>query len=56
MTWVLFIILVNGAGPTSLTKLAEYDTMEVCFEERQKVVKQLGRPIVNYQVICVRKQ
>jgi len=56
MSWILFIILINNNAPPSLTKLAEYDTMEVCFEERQKVVKQLGRPIVNYQAICVRKQ
>lgn len=56
MTWILFIILLNIDESASITKLAEFNTMDKCFAERQNVVKQLGRPIVNYQAICILKQ
>jgi len=52
MIWILFVILVNGeqymVKPESM-----HPSMDSCFERREEIVTEVGKPIVNYQVICV---
>jgi hypothetical protein len=30
-----------------------YNSMEECFEARELLVENVGRPIINYQAVCV---
>ena len=41
---------MKGIG---VTQEGVFDTMNVCFDAREQLVEQLGRPIVNYQAVCV---
>ena len=55
MTWILFIIMISPNGEGYKTKVNSFhEEMDKCFERRQEVVELLGKPIVNYQAICVR--
>ena len=38
----------------SAEPLGVYEKLDRCFEEREKVVESIGRPIVNYQALCIR--
>jgi len=52
MKWILVYITMSASTP-DINAFAEYDTMEECFHERDVLVEALGRPIVNYQAVCV---
>ncbi len=55
MTYILLLIsLVNGNF--ELTTVQQFDKMDDCFGGREVLIKSIGRPIVNYQVICVIKE
>jgi hypothetical protein len=50
--WVLAtFILVSGGSVTSISP--PMSSMEECFAARELVVAQLGRPIKNYQSVCI---
>jgi hypothetical protein len=51
-TWVLTLVIVtiNGLG---VVQQGTYETMNECFDAREKLVLELGKPIVNYQAVCV---
>jgi len=59
--WILVIIVfVNGSAvvyhPTEEDKIKTIHTnVDSCYNERERVVFNRKRPIVNYQVICVQK-
>jgi hypothetical protein len=50
--WIL-VTLISTGGHVSISEQATYKDMSSCFEERDKVILDLGRPVVNYQSICV---
>ena len=50
--WIL-VTLISTGGHVSISEQATYKDMSSCFEERDKVIRYLGRPVVNYQAICV---
>ena len=56
MEYILVIIVVLANGTAMGTNIATFPTMNECFEERELVVEDIGRPIVNYQVICVKSE
>jgi len=53
MDFVLVLITILQTGGVASTIEGEYATVSECFEARELVVKTKGRPIVNYQSICV---
>ena len=56
MKWFLFVILLNVDNTSKvLQDEVSYSTMVECFEARELEVKVRGRPIKNYQVVCVEK-
>lgn len=51
MKWILFYIMM---GENTLAfDMREYSKMDECFAAREELIEQVGRPIVNYQAICV---
>jgi hypothetical protein len=55
MSWVLVVLIITVDG-LSVEIADEYPTMLECFYEREKVVEELGRPIVNYQAVCIQRE
>ena len=53
MKYILFILLVNPIPQTAV--MGEYTSMDDCFEGRDVLVERMGRPIINYQAVCVIK-
>ena len=53
MTWHLVFIWIGMGGEPLHANMGEFDGMDTCFEEREMMVEKIGRPIINYQVICV---
>jgi len=54
MLWALFFIgIVDLQQPPVLKVVGMYKSMEDCFEAREQVVDKIGRPIQDYQVVCV---
>lgn len=53
MKYILFILLVNPTPQTGV--IGEYSSMDGCFEARDTVIERIGRPIINYQAVCVIK-
>lgn len=54
MKWILIYITLQG----DLGKMASYgtyDTMDECFFAREELIEVVGRPIMNYQAVCVIK-
>lgn len=54
MKWILVYIVLT----TDFAKLETYetyDTMPECFDAREQLVDTVGKPIINYQVICIPK-
>lgn len=54
MKYILFLLLVNPSPQSAV--MGEYTSMDKCFEDRDIVVERIGRPIINYQVVCVIKE
>ena len=52
MNYVLFVIALNAGGHT-VDRIGDFDSMDLCFDKRDEIVEELGRPIVNYQAVCV---
>jgi len=43
---------MTSRGP-ELAVGGEFKTMAECFERREELVQFMGRPIVNYQAVCI---
>ena len=54
MKWVLVYIALT-ADFAKLATYGTYDTMPECFDAREQLVESVGKPIINYQVICIPK-
>lgn len=52
MNYILVLILMTSRGP-ELAVGGEFKTMAECFERREELVQFMGRPIVNYQAVCI---
>ena len=50
--WIL-VTLISTGGHVSISEQVAYKDLSSCFEEREKVILDMGRPVVNYQAICV---
>ena len=57
MKWILIYIAINSNGIyvdwANADDEGKLMTMETCFEERELLVEKFGRPIINYQVVCI---
>jgi hypothetical protein len=54
MKWVLIYITLSGDFG-KMADYGEYDSMEGCFDAREHLIEAAGRPIINYQAVCVAK-
>ena len=52
MKFILVLILVFNNEP-SVKTIGTFKHMNECFEERELMVEKLGRPIENYQAVCI---
>jgi hypothetical protein len=54
MIYILVLIAVLSNGTViAFEKDALYTSLNDCFEAREITIQKWGRPIINYQVICV---
>lgn len=53
MSHVLILIALFSDGTSAHGILGTYNNMDECFTAREIVVENIGRPIFNYQAICV---
>ena len=52
--YILFIILLSSSSDSyGIQRHSDHNRMDQCFEARDLYVEKTGRPIVNYQAICV---
>jgi len=54
MKWVLVYIMLTPDF-AKLATYGTYETMPECFDAREQLVEAVGKPIINYQVICIPK-
>lgn len=52
MQWILVGLLVQ-ASQLYTKPIAVHESLDDCMAHREYVVQNIGRPIINYQVICV---
>jgi hypothetical protein len=52
MTWVLMLIAVQ-ADTFYFRALNVYQRMDDCLGARAALVEDIGRPIINYQALCI---
>ena len=52
MVWVLMLIAVE-ADMFYIRGMGIHNSMDSCFRARQALVEEIGRPIVNYQTLCI---
>jgi hypothetical protein len=52
MVWVLILIAVQ-ADTFYFKALNMYPRMDDCLGARAELVEKLGRPIVNYEALCI---
>ncbi|MEK9806201.1 MAG: hypothetical protein VW551_07905 [Euryarchaeota archaeon] len=54
MKWVLVFVALSHHGHPIATEEGRYETMEKCFDAREKLVLEQGKPVANeYQAVCV---
>lgn len=53
MKWILIWISLNNHPIHTSIELGRYTTMTECFHEREMLIERVGKPIINYQAICV---
>ena len=59
MAWFLVIIMLtplDEGNPPLVANGGVFKTMNECFVARDGVIEKLGRPIINYQAVCVAKE
>ena len=50
--YLLVVIMLNGLIPHAATD-GELTSMTECFDKRDEYVEAFGRPIRNYQIVCI---
>jgi hypothetical protein len=55
MKWILVLLFTTGVEETPIHAeyYGTYDRMDICFEKRDEWVEYIGRPLINYQLVCV---
>ena len=53
MKWILVYVALTYHGHPIVEEIGRYDSMAECFDAREKLVDKVGKPIVNYQTICI---
>lgn len=53
LKWILIIILTDGITTNTVVE-GHYKQMDDCFASIEDVRQMLGRPMINYQAVCVR--
>lgn len=59
MVWFLVLIFLQPLDkgmPPAFANGGVFQSMEACFAARDRAVEELGRPIINYQAVCVAKE
>ena len=54
--WVLIFATVGVSGEVSVTKMGSYKTMDLCFQERDKLLAAAGHNIYfpkGVQAVCI---
>jgi len=52
MTWVLMLIAVE-TGTFYFRALGVHQRMDDCLAQRAALIEEIGRPIINYQALCI---
>jgi hypothetical protein len=52
MSYLLFLIILTTNG-FDVQVVDTFETMDDCFVAREQIVQQIGRPIENYQSVCI---
>jgi len=55
MIWILFVIAL-GDTQYYVKPDSVHDSFESCMAQREVVVEQIGRPIIDYQAVCIAKK
>lgn len=55
MNFILVLVVLTGGSAEVSILDATPMRMDECFDRRDKVIEMLGRPIKNYQVVCITK-
>jgi len=54
MCMIYVLVLIGVLNSTAeVETLGTFTTMQECFQAREQVVESIGRPIINYQAVCV---
>ena len=49
----IFVLIVLNSPTEAVVYTAPFAKMDECMEYREGVVEHIGRPIENYQAICI---
>lgn len=52
-SFILVLLMIVSPGEIQSKNLGIFNTMNECFMARESIVNELGRPIANYQAVCV---
>lgn len=52
MKYILFLIEITTNG-VDISNHGSFDEINLCFDKRELLVEEKGRPIVNYQALCI---
>ena len=53
MKWILIWISLNNHPFHTIAEIERYESMNDCFNAREQLVERVGKPIINYQLVCV---
>jgi hypothetical protein len=52
LMYLLVVVMLNGLIPQAATD-GELTSMAECFDKREEYIEAFGRPIKNYQIVCI---
>jgi len=52
MKFILILIMLK-AGSYYTQDVGPFYSMDECFEERERIVIKRGKPLINFQAICI---
>jgi len=53
MMWMLFVIVLE-TNQYFVAPRGPFESMEVCFEERERILNTFPEPKINYEAVCIR--
>lgn len=53
MKYILVLLLLGSGGNITATNVHTFDKIDDCFDRRQMITVNLGRPIRSYQAVCL---